>query len=563
MMAQRKQSFRFRIPWLSGPSESITRRPKDRPKSPPIQTDTSVPIQRPSKPSMITPSELPPTSPTKTEEPKNLSPPLPPTQPPESTQPKTLSPLPSSPKTHLESDNEAMKVPKLAAEETNTHPASSEQEKENMINSEPKQEEPEIKVRSPLRTPPKSPQTQNSFEPEKMLTQPADSEHQVSKTESPPHPSSPFTSDHTSEVSKRQTEETISPTLPTFQQEPEPKMKSPLKTKSPETETETSSQPQNLSVTHDDQKSTTQKTPLEAQIKPLQPEEKKKAVHESTKAGRKGKDTIPTTKVKDSFAKAFRADKREPRETVERKIMFSTSNPIGKDTTRVVSSSTDQGTRNVSSISSPHETTTVSSTGEKAPLQKGIKDDITKFVHKLTSSMHPTQPMDDKQFSVITLAGDNRGATMHLGSDSAKKEDSIHIHRAYKSDPEESTEVTTDVEEENKEEDMEEDEVGMAYVNSNIQSINNSLMFHGSITERDPGVQVTLPQKPTEPNDKPGLETQRTLFNINRAEKLAYQPTVRRRFIGPSSSDPNNTVKPHSQGCKLSCDKDIEDIEIL
>ncbi|XP_027330173.1 proteoglycan 4-like [Abrus precatorius] len=627
-MAQRKQSLRFRIPWLSGPSESFSRRLKDKPKSPP-HADTNIPIQRPSKPSVITPSELYPPSPTKTHEtaskaePQTQSPPHP-THPP-SPSPHAQSPshvhiASSSPKTQpLQSPphNGAMQVPKPAAEETTPATSFSEQEREKMVLSEPKQEEPELKVRSPLRTTPKSPEPyssqQVSFVP---------SSFPVSKTEPPfePHPSSSLTSEHTNEVLKPQAEETTSPASPTPQEEKEkiaqetevPKMKSPLKTtpKSPEN---LSAQP--AAITGDEQRSTTPNSPLEiqskflqheekekvvdentkakrkdrdktttpeapleAQSKFLQHEEKEKEVHETTKAERKGKETITTpkptqhtiafasgttTKAKDSFAKVFRADKKPhaaQRETVERKVMFVTSNPSGKDT-RVVSS-TEEGTRNVSSITP--ETSVV----EKAPLQKGIKDDITKFVHKLTASVHdPTQPLDDKQFSVITLAGDNRGAKMHVGSESAKKDGSIHIHRAYKTDPEESNEVNTDGEENNEEDLEEDDEVGMAYVNSNIQSINNSLMFHGSINERDPGVQVTLPQKPSEsikPNDKPVLKTQRTQLNINRAEKLTYQPTVKRSLRGlfpePNASGPDD--HPRSQGCKFSCD-DIEDIHIL
>ena len=616
-MAQRSKSFRFRIPWLSVPSESFARRTRERPKSPP-HSDTSVPIHRPSKPSVIAPSELSPLSPTKTEEapraePQKESPPhpTPPTSTSESIEspvkvqpkPKPLSPqpplrpsshadspsqvhvAPSSPKTHLASDNGAMKVPKLVAEET-TPPASSssEQEKEKMVLSEAKPQEDELKVESPLRTITKSPET--SFQPERMLTHPAGIEQQVSsvrssspvsKTEPATHSSSPLASKDikTEETTPQEEKEKMAVIVP---QEEKTKMKSPLKTipKSPKT----SSQPENLSTqpTRIEQRSTTTKN------KSLQPEEKEKVVQETTKARGKGKDTTigqpseqhtmasasgttlsstTTTQTKDSFAKAFRGDKKHhgARETVQRKIMFATTNPIGKDT-RVVSSTDEGGTKNVSSSSiSPEKT--ASSSGEKAPpLQKGIKDDITKFVHKLTASVHPTQHMDDKQFSVITLAGDNRGATMHLGSESAKKEGSVHIHRAYKSDPEDTNEVTTDGEENTNEED---EEVGMAYVNSNIQSINNSLMFHGSITERDPGVQVTLPQKPAEPikpDDKPnpGLETQRTQFNINRAEKSTYQPTVGRSIRGPFL-EPND--KPRRHGCNFSCDKDIEDIEIL
>ncbi|KAK7376795.1 hypothetical protein VNO80_02212 [Phaseolus coccineus] len=612
-MAQRSKSFRFRIPWLSVPSESFARRARDTPKSPP-HTDTSVPIYRPSKPSLVAPSELSPPGPGKTEEvpraePQKRSPPhttLPPlsslsTETLVTTQPKPPSPQPPlqpsshadspsqshiaplSPKTLLTSNNGALKVPKPVAEaSTPSASSSSEEEKKKMILSEPTSQEAEPKVESPLRTISKSPET--SFQPERMSTQPADTEQEVSsvpnsspvlKFELATHLSSPLASKDvkTEETAPQDEKEKMEVPVPL---EEKPKIKSPLKTITKSSET--SSQPENLStqISAIEQKSTT------SNRKSLQSEEKEKVVPETSKTRGKGKETTArittrgqpseqrtiastsattTTKAKDSFGKAFGGDKKHHgvRETVERKLMFATTNPIGKDT-RVVNS-TDAGTRNVSSSSiSPEKT--VSFSGEKAPpLQKGIKDDITKFVHKLTATVQPTQHMDDKQFSVITLVGDNRGATMHLGSESAKKEGSIHIHRAYKSDPEETNEVSTDGEENTNEE--EEEELGMAYVNSNIQSINNSLMFHGSISERDPGVQLTLPQKPTEPirphdKPKPGLETQRTQFNINRAEKSTYQPTVGRSIRGPFLESHD---KRRLQGCKVSCDKDIEDIE--
>jgi len=451
-------------------------------------------------------------------------------------------------------------VPKPVAEASSTPPASSssEEEKKKMIFSEPTPQEAEPKVEAPLRTISKSPET--SFQPQRISTQSADTEQQVSSV---PY-SSPLASKDvkTEETTPQEEKEKMEEPVP---EQEKPKIKSPLKTITKSLET--SSQPENLSTQLPaiEQRSTTSNS------KSLKPEEKEKVVPETSKARGKGKDTTATTtttaKAKDSFGKTFRGDKKHHgvRETVERKLMFATTNPIEKDT-RVVNS-TDEGTRNVSS-SSIFSEKTVSSSAEKAPpLQKGIKDDITKFVHKLTATVHPSQHTDDKQFSVITLVGDNRGATMHLGSETAKKEDSIHIHRAYKSDPEETNEVTTDGEENTNEdeEEEEEEELGMAYVNSNIQSINNSLMFHGSISERDPGVQIALPQKPSEPirphdKPKPGLETQRTQFNINRAEKSTYQPTVGRSIRGPSLESHD---KRRRQSCKFSCDKDIEDIEIM
>ncbi|GAU26880.1 hypothetical protein TSUD_02830 [Trifolium subterraneum] len=91
----------------------------------------------------------------------------------------------------------------------------------------------------------------------------------------------------------------------------------------------------------------------------------------------------------------------------------------------------------------------------------------------------------------------------------------------------ESKKVTTDGEgNTNNAEDnsMEHSDVGKAYVNSNIQSINNSLMFHGSINERDPGVQVTLSQKPSETikRDEKDTRNHKTEFNISRSQKLTF-----------------------------------------
>ncbi|CAL5205892.1 unnamed protein product [Lathyrus oleraceus] len=331
--------------------------------------------------------------------------------------------------------------------------------------------------------------------------------------------------------------------------EAKPKMKSPLKTTP-------MSQPENLSkhtkTKLDEERlisKTTPNSPLETQSKFLQHKEKEKVVHETKKTG-KGKDkstSQPNRHAKPSSSGTKDKKHHRVRETVERNIMFATSNSSGKDIG--VMSSKDPS----SSIS--RERTVPSSEerekrNEKAPIQKGIKDDITKFVHKISASVQPTQPMDDKKFSVITLTGDNRGATMHVGSESDKKDGSIHIHRDYKTESEESIEVSTDGEgnSNNEEDSMEHDEVGKAYVNSNIQSINNSLMFHGSISERDPGVQVTLPQKPLEfvnHDDDKDTHNQRTDFNMSRSQKSTFQPTVR------------------CYGCKFSRGNNNEDIEIM
>ncbi|KAE9586160.1 hypothetical protein Lal_00010230 [Lupinus albus] len=529
---------------------------------------------------------------------------------------------------HLALDG-ASAVPIPAAEESSL-PASSvyKQEKE-IIVSEPMPQKVDPKIKSPSKTIIKSPDTFSQPEnlsaqstpilPEARLEtqskspQPAGSEPRRtsfvpssspnSKTEptaSQTRSSSPLASERTnvlkpvdestflaSSVFEEENEKMAVEVSEPMLQETEAEMKSPLKIipNSPGI----SSQLENLSTQHrtifiNEDKSKGPKGPLETKRKLLQSQEKEKMVHrQHIKAG-KAKDTASGqpiqhtiasssgTHAKESFTRMFRANKKHhgERETVERKVMFATSNPSEKDI-KVVSSA-DHETRNVSSIS-PEKP--VSFNEEKAPLQKVIKDDISEFVYKL-ATFHPSHPTDNKEFSIITLAGDNRGATMDVDSESANKEEPIHIHRAYKTDPKESTEVTTDGEEnsntkKNSHSSANHVEVGKTYVNSNIQSINNSLMFHGSITERDPGVQVILPEKPADHikyDDKLSPQTHKTGFNISRVEKSNNQSMVRRRclrglFVEPSDSDPDSPDKPRRHGCKFICDKNekVEDIE--
>jgi len=221
----------------------------------------------------------------------------------------------------------------------------------------------------------------------------------------------------------------------------------------------------------------------------------------------------------------------EPQTPLERNMMFAiaTSNPSEKNIKLVE----DPVTMNVS----------------KSPMQNStMKDDATNFANKV-AAVNPTTatqfPTDDKTVSVVTLAGDNRGATMHVAgshSQSTRKKGSIHnIHRTK--------------------EEEEKDEAGKAYVNSNIQSMNNSLMVQGSINGRDPGVHVILPEK-REPQVKQGLENREAeVKTVSRVERLTYQPMVRRRclrglLVEPSDSDPDNPDKPRRHGCKVSCGKD-------
>ncbi|CAJ1973298.1 unnamed protein product [Sphenostylis stenocarpa] len=201
---------------------------------------------------------------------------------------------------------------------------------------------------------------------------------------------------------------------------------------------------------------------------------------------------------------------------IERKMMFATSTPSGKDTIKVMppaSTSAHPTNRNVSTIPLSDE-------------ENPSKDDDI-------SALNPTLNMDDKTVSVVTLAGDNRGVTMHVaGSQSTRPK------------PEEKKSTST-----------EKDESGKTYVNSNIQSINNSIMSHGTIKGRDPGVRVILPQPDIK---EPCLEKPKAEVSINRVERVPYGPVVRRRclrglLLEPSDSEPDNPDKPRRHGCKFRC----------
>ncbi|XP_027356972.1 uncharacterized protein LOC113866291 [Abrus precatorius] len=230
----------------------------------------------------------------------------------------------------------------------------------------------------------------------------------------------------------------------------------------------------------------------------------------------KHRESVPRQKAElHTTAPTSRADKKqkETRETVEGKMMFATSNPGGNDIKVVnpasTSSDPNPATMNVSTIPLSNE--------ENPIMQNNKKDEIL------------TVAMDEKGVSVVTLAGDNRGVTMHVAGSSRS----------------------------NPKTEKEKDEAAKAYVNSNIQSINNSIMSHGTIQGRDPGVRVVLPQHP-EPDNEARLEPHKGEVSINRAERLPYQPVVRRRclrglFLEPSESEGDNPDKPRRHGCKFRC----------
>ncbi|CAH1422261.1 unnamed protein product [Lactuca virosa] len=181
------------------------------------------------------------------------------------------------------------------------------------------------------------------------------------------------------------------------------------------------------------------------------------------------------------------------------------------------------------------------------PLHREIKDDITKFIHKMATS-HPKQSMDEKPASVITLAGDNKGASMHLGSHAKKKEGAIDIQRGYKLDAIINGEGSSKGKKSARESKASEDEEMKAIVNSNIQGINNSIMFNSYVTERNPGVHLafsrTLAKTDSNIEKAEPMEMYKAEADITPPETLVYDPTTGRSlggfFLEPTDSEPDD-----------------------
>lgn len=110
---------------------------------------------------------------------------------------------------------------------------------------------------------------------------------------------------------------------------------------------------------------------------------------------------------------------------------------------------------------------------------------------------------EDIRTRVITLAGENRGAIMEIkpsqyprnGHFATKNGD----HNKSWSDSEKST---SDLEGKMKHKDKNHFAKTMpfqAYTNSNVQGVNNSIMYNCSCTHNDPGVHLSFSRKPKDP----------------------------------------------------------------
>ncbi|XP_068638538.1 uncharacterized protein [Aristolochia californica] len=202
---------------------------------------------------------------------------------------------------------------------------------------------------------------------------------------------------------------------------------------------------------------------------------------------------------------------------------------------------------------------------ERTNLEKEIRQDISRYIHQATARNH--QPEDNFAVNVTTLAGDNKGAHMNIRSKAINTEGLVHIHRGYKIQKEDKVDMTKNEDETaNEQPNIPRNQMSdtkETYANSNSQSINNSILYNSSCSEKSPGIHLTLSYGPLTAVNK--SKERKDLFKTLKANsimkpnpQLASQTNIRRRclrslFMESSESDPDNQQKPRRHGCRYRC----------
>lgn len=123
------------------------------------------------------------------------------------------------------------------------------------------------------------------------------------------------------------------------------------------------------------------------------------------------------------------------------------------------------------------------SKAEHGKLHGQIKAGVANVVHRATGSSGSGH--GHQAASAITLAGENKGASMKVGGGKSKDASWKEHHGGHRLDG-------GAVDGEKKKQGM-----MTALINSNVQVINNSLMLHSSCSGGDPGVHLKLSAKST------------------------------------------------------------------
>ncbi|KAK2660547.1 hypothetical protein Ddye_007080 [Dipteronia dyeriana] len=610
-MAEQRQPFRFRLPWLSAVTAPAPRPTAPQPYRPttetqgPAQQTTNVPIQRPPfRPAGIAPAlaQIPPRVEPQSPSPSRVAPESrvasQPTSPSRATRAASVPPSPTRgrvtetrtgsqpstpprPTTRTQIPSETKSPPRpptqFRAASVPPSPSHTASQTQPAIQAEPQPRFPARLTSQPTGQTPAQPFSQ--FRVPTQIREPTQVRPTLRAFSQPPSPPK-------KQPPPKETSEPLLNLTQSLSQEPQPKtqIKSEIVSESQyRTASETTFKPDRRAAAQPTQASGGHVTAPEPERKS---EDEKKAEKELMKEEKTngsideghGQRTVTEmltaagTRTKEFLGATFQSGekKQEKQESFERKKPLTTYSSDEKQIKTV--SSTPPKDRHT--LGNTHQKLDTAN-GERAPLHKQIKEDVSKFVNKLTIG-HQKQPMDGKLLSMITLAGENRGASMYLGPESTKKDGSVPIHRGYKLNSGEIPESTTDGEgssggKRSSDSRTKEDQARKAYINNNTQSITNSIMFESSVNERNPGVRMTVSHNLTEPtksNVKPDhLETHKAEFSMTQAEKLTYDPTIRRRclrglLMEPSDSDPDNPEKPRRHGCLYNCGEKSNDKDL-
>ncbi|KAJ6306453.1 hypothetical protein OIU78_021716 [Salix suchowensis] len=522
-----QRPFRFRLPWLSA-SFAPAPRPAAEPQPPrptvqiqaPARPTTTIPIQRsPFRPAGIARTPAPPTQITAQERTGPQPPPR------AATESQTTS-QPSSPFRATSRETRAASVPPSPSRTPQSRAAS--------VPPSPSRATVQTQAASQTQSTSRAtPQSRAAFVPPSSRTssQPRTAALSVQQPESP--------SRLASRVPGKTSSQYSSPSKPTGSRSPSKKLQvAPQETSQPSptsTQPATQQQETNPAISSPLSQVPQQKTEIRAEDvsrrqQQAEPVQTSGAVRAATPTSVTALE-IPAASQK-SDSKTIGAD--HPVTLSEQLKKVSEDIFERKKTTPVSSNGeTAKSARARYALGESHKKPSMS-TGEKVPLHKEIREDISKFIQKLGME-HIKHPIGEKPVSIVILAGENRGASMHVGSEPARKDGSVHNHRGYKINPDESSEAPTDAEGGSKGGKSQhlptkEDPAMEAYINSNTQSVNNSILFESSLNERSPGVQLRLSHNEEEPSEYSAVpspvETHRAEF-VTPAEMHAYEPPVK------------------------------------
>ncbi|XP_020109699.1 pollen-specific leucine-rich repeat extensin-like protein 2 [Ananas comosus] len=175
--------------------------------------------------------------------------------------------------------------------------------------------------------------------------------------------------------------------------------------------------------------------------------------------------------------------------------------------------------------------------GQRACFQKEIEDGLGKLYQKQIDGISQ-KPGFGQAVSIVTFAGENKGASMVIGGEVKLREE--NLNSKYSTYP------------------------GInSSINSNVQSINNSTLQESSCSAHNPGVHLNLTSKQTEQPSQLGriepTKAKESYLSVNPDTKIPHDPRIRRRCLRAlfleSESDPENPQKPQRHGCRFSCEE--------